>query len=94
MRARATCQSALHAPATQVGSLGQQGYTYYVWWQTQSTQCRRQPAGFQRILRLSRHAATVRAAAVSPSHGLLACGDDSGLVSVTDLSEVLISDPL
>jgi len=47
-----------------------------------------QPAGFQCVLHLSLHAASVGALALATAAGLLALGDESGRLSVVDLRQV------
>ena len=47
----------------------------------------RQPAGFQCVLRLALHAASVCALALSSAAGLLALGDEAGRLSLVDLRQ-------
>lgn len=50
--------------------------------------CRKQPPGFQRILRLGHHSSQLTAISIAASLGLVACGDEAGVVSVLDLTQV------
>ena len=46
-----------------------------------------QPAGFQAVLRISLHEATITAAAVCSAAGLLALADHAGHLSLVDLQQ-------
>lgn len=52
---------------------------------------RKQPAGFQQILRLCHHSSKVTAIEIAASLGFIACGDDSGYMSVIHLAQVILS---